>query len=204
VTDWRDDEFREEEQDDPWSRAPGREGVRVVGDPDAHDPYAAPTNPASRFPLPGDEATWSASGEHAAVPPYAGEHDAQLPHWSEPPTGQVPASLGGGGPQASGDDFDSWSSLSGPRFRMGDSDWAEEDFGAFRKDDSTSVGALADDHDEWAEPPPRRGGRRGRRGRRGQEQPDQAPSSGTTTAPASTTTSTAASTTRRRRRARPT
>jgi CDP-diglyceride synthetase len=44
---------------------------------------------------------------------------------------------------------------------LGDSDWAEEDFGEFRKDDATNVGALADD-DEWAEPT----GRRARRGRR--------------------------------------
>ena len=51
-------------------------------------------------------------------------------------------SLGG---NAGDDDLDSWSALGGPRFRVGDSDWAEQDFGELRKDDSTSVGALADD-----------------------------------------------------------
>lgn len=182
MSDWRDDEFPDDELADTWSRAPGREGVRVVGEPapgdppaqqpPAHDPYAAPTNPASRFPLPEDGATWSASGESPLVPPGQGSQDAQLPHWSEPPTGQVPAALGGGGAQPPEDDFDSWSSLSGPRFRTGDADWAEEDFGTFRKDDATSLGALADEHDEWDEPTGRRA-RRGRRGRRGQQSVDE-------------------------------
>jgi len=181
VSDRRDDEF-DDELADQWSRAPGREGVRVVGEPDygdhpaqppaappvPHDPYAAPTNPASRFPLPDDGASWSASGENPAVPPGPGGQDAQLPHWSEPPTGQVPAALGGGGAQPPEDDFDSWSSLGGPRFRTGDADWAEEDFGAFHKDDATALGALADE-DEWAAPPEPRG-RRQRRGRRGQRE----------------------------------
>jgi phosphatidate cytidylyltransferase len=87
----------------------------------------------------------------------------QLPHWTEPPTGEVPSALGGG--SHGDDDLDAWSSVGGPRFRLGDSDWAEEDFGEFRKDDSTNVGALADD-DEWAEPTSRRA-RRGRGRRRG-------------------------------------
>jgi phosphatidate cytidylyltransferase len=182
VSDWRDDEIRndqrEDEQPDQWSRAPRREGVRVVGDPPppgdpaygaygsqqapppAHDPYAAPTNPAGRFPLPDDVAP--------AAPPPGGQ-DAQLPHWSEPPTGEVPAALGGSGGGAGEDDFDSWSSLGGPRFRTGDSDWAEEDFGDFRKDDAP-LGALGDDDLDDPAPPPSRRERRTRRGVRGRGQ----------------------------------
>jgi phosphatidate cytidylyltransferase len=166
VSDWRDDDDRNQEwaADDwpaPAPRPAAREGVRVVGEPgyEQHDP----TSPAGRFPLPDDGATWSASGPQEPVPPRPpGGRDVQLPHWTEPPTGEVPSALGGGGPE---DDLDSWSSLSGPRFRVGDADWAEEDFGELRKDDSTSVGALADD-DEYAEPTSRRD-RRTRRGRRG-------------------------------------
>jgi phosphatidate cytidylyltransferase len=183
VSDWRDDEFRDDREDggpDQWSRAPGREGVRVVGDPPpgdpaygaygsppaqppAHDPYGAPTNPAGRFPLPDDV---------APPAPRQGGQDAQLPHWSEPPTGEVPAALGGSG-GAGDDDFDSWSSLGGPRFRTGDSDWAEEDFGDLRRDDAP-LGALGDDdQDDWA-PPPSRRERRTRRGRgRGQQPVDE-------------------------------
>jgi phosphatidate cytidylyltransferase len=158
VSDWRDDDDRNQDWAEDWPPPTGREGVRVVGEPgpEAHDP----TRSAGRFPLPDDGATWSASGPQDTAPPPRG--DVQLPHWTEPPTGEVPSALGGA---HSEDDFDSWSSLGGPRFRVGDSDWAEEDFGEFHKDDATSVGALADD--DWAEPggrSARRGGRRARRG----------------------------------------
>jgi phosphatidate cytidylyltransferase len=165
VSDWRDDDDdRNQEWAEDWPPPPARDGVRVVGEPgyEQHDP----TSPAGRFPLPDDGATWSASGQQEAVPPRAPSgRDVQLPHWTEPPTGEVPSALGGrtGGP--GDDDLDSWSSLGGPRFRVGDSDWAEEDFGDLRKDDAAPVGALGDD-DEWAEPAGRPG-RRSRRGRRG-------------------------------------
>ena len=163
MSDWRDDNDQNQEWAEDWAQPTGREDVRVVGEPgyEQHDPTA----PAGRFPLPDDGATWSASGPQDAVGPGPGRGgDVQLPHWTEPPTGEVPSALGGGG--QSEDDLDSWSSLGGPRFRLGDSDWAEEDFGGLRKDDATAVGALADD-DEWAEPTGRRGRRGGRRGRRG-------------------------------------
>ncbi len=120
--------------------------------PPGAGPYAPdPTTPAGRFALPDDAASWAAPTDAPVIggPPGG---DVQLPHWADPPTGEVPQSLGGG---HAGDDLDSWSSLSGPRFRVGDSDWAEEDFGELRKDNSTAIGALADD-DEWAEPAPSR------------------------------------------------
>jgi phosphatidate cytidylyltransferase len=163
VSDWRDDDDRNRELAEDWPPPSPREGVKVVGEPGAE-----PTSPASRFPLPDDAGTWAASGPQEPVPPGRGGRDVQLPHWTEPPTGEVPSALGGGG--HGDEDLDSWSSMSGPRFRVGDADWAEEDFGELRKDDSTSVGALADD-DEWAEPPGRRA-RRGRRGRRGRGRTD--------------------------------
>jgi len=163
VSDWHDDDDRNQEWADDWPQQPAREGVRVVGEP-GYEPHD-PTSAAGRFALPDDGATWSASGSHEAVAPPPPPGDAELPHWTEPPTGEVPSALGG---RQGEDDFDSWSSLGGPRFRLGDSDWAEEDFGEFRKDDATSVGALADD-DEWAPPTSRRARRGGRRARRGGE-----------------------------------
>ncbi|MEX2254276.1 MAG: phosphatidate cytidylyltransferase [Acidimicrobiia bacterium] len=169
MSDWRDDEHGNQEWADERDQQPARrEGVRVVGG-DADDPAAIadPTAPAGRFALPDDGGTWSAPGQQASVGPRGPGDDAQLPHWTEPPTGEVPSALGGGG---TGDDFDSWSSGGGPRFRVGNSDWADDDFGGLGKDETTSVGALADD--ELAEPPRRRGrrSRRGRRGRGGDEQ----------------------------------
>jgi len=177
VSDWRDDEFRDDEFPEEWSR-PVTEGVRVRDD--EGDPWGgqgdlgpAPggdsTSPGGeRFPLPGGDDDWSASADVGS-----GASDTGLQHWTEAPTGQVPHSVGGsGGGGGEGDDFDSWSALPGPRFRLGESDWATDDFGGgLQKDDSTSVGALADDPDAYA-PPGREGrGRRGKRGRR-----EQAPS----------------------------
>src|SRR5262249_52996478 len=91
---------------------------------------------------------------------------AELPHWTDPPTGEVPRSLGGG---TADDDFDSWSSLSGPRPRFrtdSRSDWSAGDFGEgeLAHDDSTMIGALADDDPEQAWGPPSRQRRRAPRG----------------------------------------
>lgn len=182
MSDWRDDEF---EDDRP---APAGEGVRIMGadgvpgDPQYADPqyaegqytegqYADP-DATGRFPLPGEGEAWPAE-VGAWEDPAAPTASPELQHWTEPATGEVPSVLGGGGAGGGpNDDFDSWSALPGPRFRVGESDWADEDFagGELRKDDSTSVGALADDeyadHEEYAPPA------RGRRGRgRGQQSP---------------------------------
>lgn len=182
MSDWRDDEFRDDEFPEEWSR-PVTEGVRVR-DEDA-DPWggqgdlgpAPGGEPAGRggdrFAPPADDDDWSASADLGG----GGAADTGLQHWTEAPTGQVPHAVGGGaagGPgSGEGDDFDSWSALPGPRFRLGESDWATDDFGGgLHKDDSTSVGALADDPDAFV--PPSRGGkgRRGRRGRGEQPAPD--------------------------------
>jgi phosphatidate cytidylyltransferase len=185
VSDWRDDEF----EDDVPARA--GEGVRIVGaggpadpqyaDPQYADPqYADPQyagaqyaegDTTGRFPLPGEEESWPA--EAGGWDESAPAGSPELQHWTEPATGEVPSVLGGGA-----DDFDSWSALPGPRFRVGESDWADEDFagGELRKDDSTAVGALADDeygdHDAYA--PPERG-RRGRGRGRGRAAPVEEP-----------------------------
>jgi phosphatidate cytidylyltransferase len=137
------------------------------------DEEADETRPAPRFALPDDGDTWSASDE------YGGEArgrepsgPVQMPHWSEPATGEVPRIRPVG--DTADDDFDSWSQVTnaGPRFRSDAGDWSEGDFGhgELAKDDSMSMGALADDYDddygdeELYGPPPRRG-RRGRRSR---------------------------------------
>jgi phosphatidate cytidylyltransferase len=73
----------------------------------------------------------------------------RLPHWTEPPTGEVPTVVSGEQPATAPDeDLDPWKSASGqsPRYRVEDSDWAEGDFSSpeLLKDDSLALGALRD------------------------------------------------------------
>jgi phosphatidate cytidylyltransferase len=91
--------------------------------------------------LAADEATTSAEAEVTAPQP--------LPHWTEPPTGEVPMIL----PEAevedlTGDEETSHAaatSTSGPRFRTGFGDWAEDDYEPIEElgDESTQVGAMS-------------------------------------------------------------
>ena len=172
MSDWHDDDFN----DDWVPKAAPSEGVRVVGEPDVEPPPApragAPRRPGGRFPLPGETGD---RAEPAPRPRRPGRDDSstELPHWTEPPTGQLPRVLGG----APDDDFEPWAQVSGPsgpRFRTGEADWADGDWGEgeLLKDETMGVGALddsRDQHDEFA--PPRRA-RRGRRGRaRGEDTP---------------------------------
>ena len=184
MSDRRDDELDDEGHD----RA-RREGVRVVGE-DAHEqqrpqaPQAPqPAQPAGRFPLPDDGASWSASSSDAPADTHTDANaptpagGVQLPHWTEPATGEVPRVLGG---ENADEDFEPWSAAgatgTGPRFRTGDADWAEGDWGEGElfKDDTMGVAAHGDD-DDWE--PPRRRGRRGR-GARTAEPKDHAPHPG--------------------------
>jgi phosphatidate cytidylyltransferase len=72
----------------------------------------------------------------------------RLPHWTEPPTGEVPTVVSGEQRAAPPDDeLDRWKSASAqsPRYRIEDSDWAEGDFGPeLLQDDSLALGALRD------------------------------------------------------------
>ncbi|MEO6628847.1 MAG: phosphatidate cytidylyltransferase, partial [Aquihabitans sp.] len=84
----------------------------------------------------------------------------ELPHWTEPPTGEVPAVLiGDDSPLLDGgDDLDAWSSFatSTPRWRDADDDWDNDGFVERLATDSDQVriGALgnvddAPSHDEY-------------------------------------------------------
>jgi phosphatidate cytidylyltransferase len=70
-----------------------------------------------------------------------------LPHWTEPPTGQLPAVFAEGG-EEDDEDLQAWSSFGGPtRFRSEGSDWSEADFdelGELGGEETTRLGALAD------------------------------------------------------------
>jgi len=183
VSDRRDDELDENEDDAPRRparegvRILGADEARAViesGDtkPRRSDdepkfgdvpPRPDPTvRPAARFPRPQGDASaplsWSASEEGVApeparepAPEPSGPVD--LPHWSEPATGEVPVIL----PEAEAEgivvedddpELEAWATFAtgGPRFRGGAEDWADADFEERSlKDETTSVGALADE-----------------------------------------------------------
>jgi phosphatidate cytidylyltransferase len=87
-----------------------------------------------------------------------------LPHWTEPPTGEVPRILD----DDTSDDLESWSAVTGstPRFRTDAGDWAAGDFedGELEHDDSTLVGALDEEPpaDPYGAPMSRRARREAR------------------------------------------
>jgi hypothetical protein len=111
-----------------------------------------------------DEPVSPPADSPALVTPARG---VDLPHWTEPGTGEVPAILGEseGEPPASGDGEEvAWSSFSAsPRWRDQPSDWEEPDFEAGAlSDDETRIGALDTGQTDYSdlysfdepEPPP--------------------------------------------------
>jgi phosphatidate cytidylyltransferase len=176
------DEQRRSRPDDKQPADPA-EGVRIIGPDEAAEaiergdvaprrsddelrygdrPPAPPAGPrpALRFPLDA-----SADPTRIERPPVEPAPDpvtgpVELPHWTEPPTGEVPAVLiGDDQPLLSEDedDLDAWSSFatSAPRWRDADDDWGDDGFVEHLAGDSgeVRVGALGDDdelsHDEY-------------------------------------------------------
>jgi phosphatidate cytidylyltransferase len=154
-------------------RAPG-EGVRIIGAQEAAareaelqgripedrprygdvPPQPSGPRPAVRFPLPEDAeprtAVVGAANTTTNANPASGTgptSSPDLPHWTEPPTGEVPRILVGEDDEDE-DDLEAWSGLSNrqPRWREG-SDWEEADFedDALLADDGDRMGAL-DEH----------------------------------------------------------
>ena len=74
-----------------------------------------------------------------------------LPHWTDPPTGEVPRLLGDDGPLDEGeDDLDAWRALGsrGIRWRDGNDDWEDGTELADLAGDSDPVGALDQNRSE--------------------------------------------------------
>jgi len=159
----------------PGPRPVPRRGRRGVDD--SEEFWAAPYGDAQANAEADDDATWSASSQgftepepaprtrrgrraarrNAAATPPPPSHTRpeptsgpmRLPHWTEPPTGEVPDVISGEQPAArDDDDLESWNARSGqtPRYRTDDSDWSEPDFAdpELLKDDSVALGALRD------------------------------------------------------------
>ncbi|MBW8826444.1 MAG: phosphatidate cytidylyltransferase [Acidobacteria bacterium] len=149
------DRFWDEPDDDPKDKT---EGVRIIGAEEAAEaiergdvaqrraegelrygdrpaPPPEDAQAAVRFPLPADQAD-ALVRPRPVTPP--------LPHWTDPPTGEVPRVLGDSA--ESDDDLDAWSGFAGsaPRWRDQVGDWQEADFdpAALTHDDESRVGAL--------------------------------------------------------------
>jgi phosphatidate cytidylyltransferase len=128
-------------------------GKRPDDEPRFGDVPPSPEGPRPQvsFPLAEDSDPSTAVEKPAVVtpspPPAPG---VELPHWTEPPTGEVPRIL----PEsetdapagADDDDLDAWSSMSSPRWRDTPGDWEGADFDPdeFLGASESRVGALAD------------------------------------------------------------
>ena len=164
-----DDEFEEHDEgadEVPRARRRG-EGVRIIGAEEAaralkegqaagRRPDDAPRfgdvpkrpsgpKPAQRFPLP-----QQVDPAEAVVRPPVAAQAPEMPHWTEPPSGEVPQIFEG---EEAADDLDAWSGLSGPRWRDEGTDWDDsgfEDVSALG-DEETRVGALDDSRTEHSD-----------------------------------------------------
>jgi phosphatidate cytidylyltransferase len=107
--------------------------------PDSSEPTDVVKPPIVR-PRPGDEGY---GRDRFSTGPSSGS-TPEMPHWSEPPTGEVPQILGDGGdPEDAGEDLGAWSALARPRWRDQSSDWDDADFAEGElADDELRVGAL--------------------------------------------------------------
>ena len=125
---------------------------------------------------PADEDDWGVEPEPPAPPPRSSADSpplvtpargVELPHWTEPGTGEVPAILGDAAPDEPESDEEevAWSTFSAaPRWRDQPSDWEQPDFdaGAALADDEPRLGALDTGQTDYSdlysfdepEPPP--------------------------------------------------
>jgi phosphatidate cytidylyltransferase len=163
---------------DETKKDPPSEGVRIIGAEEAAEalergdvarrraedqprygdrpsaPAADGPRPVLRFPL-----GTAAEADAFERPPLAEpiSEPVELPHWTQPPTGQVPQILPDSRP-ADHDDLDDWASLSGsaPRWRDDDSGLEADEFGDlanWNNEGGTRLGALDDrerqSHDDF-------------------------------------------------------
>ncbi len=145
-----DREDGEQDEDGAPSRhdpGPSTGGVRIIGAETAADITSEipVVPPAHITPDPSTHGSVKIIGEPAAAdePPADAAH-AELPHWTEPPTGQVPAVL------SRDDDGGSADGILPPTWREEDADWTahEEEFEpAMFSDERASLGALDETDD---------------------------------------------------------
>ncbi|HVE93405.1 MAG TPA: phosphatidate cytidylyltransferase [Acidimicrobiales bacterium] len=159
MDDWDGDDDRADVDEEPTPARPPGEGVRILGAEEAaaalqsgqaegREPLRFPTRtapegvtPAASFPLevdPGEVPRPTVA--MPAAPPT-------LPHWTAPPTGEVPSVLSGrAADETDEDDLNAWSALSGgqPRWRDRHDAWDDSgyDDASVLADDQPPLGAL--------------------------------------------------------------
>ena len=162
-------------EDEPTRIAPASEGVRILGAREASEFDAATASQTPKAPnesevaevvtevgeqsgsasmWTGNGPSWSAAdaGEvpepTMALPIIGAEGEApELPHWSEPPTGQIPSVFQGENNDDPGQDT-GWSNV-GPSYRSSSDDWSDDDFaralaGTDDQRDEIRLGAMAE------------------------------------------------------------
>ncbi len=150
----------------PLESPPRPEGVRIIGAEEAAaaletgqvgtrrpedaprfgDRPAAPSGPRPRhrFPLTDPEDDLDEPTDTVATAP-------ELPHWTEPATGEVPRILASDPPPEEDEDSAAWQTFTGraPRWRDQQADWAATDFDDVSSlSDEIRVGALDDTRSE--------------------------------------------------------
>ena len=115
------------------------EGVRILGAQEAGEMAKAPSSSRS------SKKAEKASSQVVVTAATEQASNVDLPHWSEAPTGEVPATV-----IESSEPGDGWEALTGsqPRIRVDQNDWKEVDYDPSLSlmDESLSVGALGNDH----------------------------------------------------------
>ena len=113
--------------------------------PQVSFPLAEDSDPSTAVPKPPVVPATRAATPGAGDPPQP-PSSADLPHWTEPPTGEVPRILPESEVPVPDDDADAWSSISSPRWRDQPGDWEDRDFedDELQGDREDRVGALAD------------------------------------------------------------
>ncbi|MEX2660191.1 MAG: phosphatidate cytidylyltransferase [Acidimicrobiales bacterium] len=165
----------EDDDDAATDDVPPTEGVRIIGAEEAAEAVergsGAPSRRAEGMPRYGDRPESPPEGPRPTLrfplgaaddaggvvrPRVSGSPSPALPHWTDPPTGEVPRILPDddtGGTVGAGEDVDAWSGLgAGPRWRdaaPGGWDDHDEGRGGLVHDEETRIGAL-DDRDRPA------------------------------------------------------
>jgi CDP-diglyceride synthetase len=141
-------------QDDDPLRASGR--VRIIGAEPAGRQPSEPAGASAGAAEEGDRGSAEAEDDPGA----SGEPlspSAELPHWTEAPTGEVPAVLARDAEEGEEGNGDPWSALPAPTWREEHTDWTAEE-GSFEPSmlaqDDTRLGSLDDsgqsDRQPWS------------------------------------------------------
>ncbi len=109
-------DHRRDDVEDP--RAPRTEQVRIVGAERAADAVSSDLPDAARHAAPLDRAT--EPDDEWGPEDWALPAEPQLPHWTEAPTGEIPAVLSRA---EEGEEVDPWASLPEPTWREAHHDW---------------------------------------------------------------------------------